>query len=161
MRRGLWAAHPAGPHAWNRGGVWDAYFAVVLAATLLIVFSTSNPAAARLVAAIALAATVPLYILVGRPAIAADRDTRRGTIYVVCMVALVVVAQTQVGPASWVMFAACPQCFMALSLPVRGLRPGPAAACQRRGGAAAGRPGGARQRAQARPRRRRQGGLVV
>ena len=27
-------------------------------------------------------AIVPLYILVGRPAIAADRDTRRGTIYV-------------------------------------------------------------------------------
>jgi signal transduction histidine kinase len=116
VRRGLWAAHPAGPHAWNRGGVWDAYFAVVLAATLLIVFSTSNPPAAR-VAAIALAATVPLYILVGRPAITADRDTRRGTIYVACMVALVVVAQTQAGPASWVMFAACPQCFMALSLP--------------------------------------------
>jgi signal transduction histidine kinase len=108
---------PAGQHAWNRGGVWDAYFAVVLAATLVIVFNTSNPLTARTVAAVSLAATVPLYLLVGRPAIAADRDTRRGTIYVVCMVGLVIVAQTQVGVSSWVMFAACPQCFMAMSLP--------------------------------------------
>jgi signal transduction histidine kinase len=108
---------PAGQHAWNRGGVWDAYFAVVLAATLVIVFNTSNPLTARTAAAVSLAATVPLYLLVGRPAIAADRDTRRGTIYVVCMVGLVIVAQTQVGVSSWVMFAACPQCFMAMSLP--------------------------------------------
>ena len=90
---------------------------MVLAATLVIVFSTSESLSARLVAAVSLTAIVPLYILIGRPAIAADRDTRRGTIYVVCMVALIVIAQTQVGAASWVMFAACPQCFMAMSLP--------------------------------------------
>jgi len=104
-------------HAWNRGGVWDAYFAVVLAATLVIVLATQATAAAHVVAVVSLLATVPLYILVGRPAIAADRDTRRGTIYVICLVVLVVIAQTQVGTASWVMFAACPQCFMAMSLP--------------------------------------------
>jgi signal transduction histidine kinase len=40
-----------------------------------------------------------------------------GTIYVICLVVLVVIAQTQVGTASWVMFGACPQCFMAMSLP--------------------------------------------
>ena len=97
--------------------MWDAYFGVVLAATLLIVFSTSDPLAARTVAAISLAATAPLYIFVGRPAIAADRDTRRGTIYVICLVILIVIAQLQVGTASWIMFAACPQCFMAMSLP--------------------------------------------
>ena len=104
-------------HAWNRGGVWDAYFAVVLAATLVIVLATQATAAAHVVAVVSLLATVPLYILVGRPAIAADRDTRRGTIYVICLVVLVLIAQTQVGTASWVMFAACPQCFMAMSLP--------------------------------------------
>jgi hypothetical protein len=63
-------------HAWNRGGVWDAYFAVVLAATLVIVLATQATAAAHVVAGVSLLATVPLYILVGRPAIAADRDTR-------------------------------------------------------------------------------------
>jgi len=108
---------PDGQHAWNRGGVWDTYYAVVLAATLLIVLTTSDPVTARAVAAISLAATVPLYLLVGRPAIACDRDTRMGTIYVICLVVLVVIAQTQVGTASWVMFGACPQCFMAMSLP--------------------------------------------
>src|SRR5690242_16866904 len=62
VRGGLWPAPPGSQHAWNRGGVWDAYFAVVLAATLVIVFSTSEPVNARLVAAASLAATVPLYI---------------------------------------------------------------------------------------------------
>ena len=104
-------------HAWNRGGVWDVYFAVVLAATLVIVFATNESATARVVAGVALLASVPLYLLLGRPAIRADRDTRRGTIYVVCLVVLVVIAQTQVGAASWIMFAACPQCFMAMTLP--------------------------------------------
>ena len=104
-------------HAWNRGGVWDVYFAVVLAATLVIVFATNESATARVAAGVALLASVPLYLLLGRPAIRADRDTRRGTIYVVCLVVLVVIAQTQVGAASWIMFAACPQCFMAMTLP--------------------------------------------
>ena len=108
---------PGERHAWHRAGLWDAYFGVVLAATLLIVLTTPDPPGARVVAAISLAATAPLYILAGRPAIAAERGTRRGTIYVICLVGLVVIAQTQVGPASWIMFAACPQCFMAVSLP--------------------------------------------
>jgi signal transduction histidine kinase len=105
------------PHAWSRGGVWDAYFAVVLAATLLIVLTSQGPLAGRVVAAVALTANVPLYLAVGRPAIAADRDTLRGTVFVLCMVALVVVAQVQESASSWVLFAACPLCFMAASLP--------------------------------------------
>lgn len=108
---------PGEGNAWNRPGMWDAYFAVVLAATLLIVLTTSNPVAARAVAAICLAATVPLYLLIGRPAICADRDTRRGTLYVICVIVLIVIAQTQDGASSWVLFAACPQCFMAMPLP--------------------------------------------
>ena len=109
---------PGDRHAWHRGErMWDAYYAVVLAATLVIILSTSDPLGARVVAAISLAATAPLYILIGRPAIASDRDTRMGTVYVICLVALVVIAQTQVGASSWVMFGACPQCFKAVSLP--------------------------------------------
>jgi len=104
-------------HAWNRGGVWDAYFAVVLAATLLIVLTAGGSLTARTVAALSLAATAPLYAFVGRPAIAADRDTRRGTIYVICLVILVIIAQALVPASSWILFAACPQCFMAMSLP--------------------------------------------
>jgi signal transduction histidine kinase len=104
-------------HAWNRGGVWDVYFAVVLAATLLIVVTSTGSVTARAVAAGSLLATVPLYLFIGRPAITCDRDTRRGTVYVICLVALVVVAQIQTTASSWIMFAACPQCFMAVSLP--------------------------------------------
>jgi signal transduction histidine kinase len=104
-------------HAWNRGGVWDAYFAVVLAATLLIVLTSQAPLAARVVAAVCLVAAVPLYIAIGRSALGADRGTLRGTIFVICMVALVIAAQIQDTASSWVMFAACPLCFMAVSLP--------------------------------------------
>ncbi len=104
-------------HAWNRGGVWDAYFAVVLAATLLIVLTSQGSIAARTIAAGSLVLIVPLYLTIGRPAIACDRDTRRGTIYVIGLVALVVVAQTQDSASSWILFAAAPQCFMAVPLP--------------------------------------------
>ena len=105
------------PHAWNRGGVWDTYFAVVLAAALLLVLTSSDPLTERAVAAASLVAIAPLYVFVGRPAIAADRDTRRGTVYVTGLLALVVIAQTQDAASSWIMFGACPQCFMAVSLP--------------------------------------------
>ena len=108
---------PGDRHAWNRAGLWDAYYAVVLAATLVIVLSSSDPVAERMVAAIALAAAAPLYVFIGRPAIACDRDTPMGAAYVICLVALVIVAQTQVDASSWIMFAACPQCFMAVTLP--------------------------------------------
>jgi hypothetical protein len=64
------------------------------------------------VAAVSLAAAALLYVLVGRPAIAGDRDTRMATLYVICLVALVIVAQTQVNASTWVLFAACPQCYM-------------------------------------------------
>lgn len=113
------AGRPLTPasHAWNKGGLWDAYFAVVLAATLLLVLGTADPLTARLAAAISLAATVPLYLLAGRPAIRAGQDTRMGTGYVLCLVVLVVVAQTQDSASSWVLFAACPQCFMAMTVP--------------------------------------------
>jgi signal transduction histidine kinase len=97
--------------------MWDAYFAVVLAATLLIVLATSDPVPARAAAAISLAATVPLYLLIGRPAICADRDTSMGTVYILAVIVLVVIAQTRVPASSWVLFAACPQCFMAMSPP--------------------------------------------
>ena len=109
---------PGDQHVWHRPWLWDAYYAVVLAATLLIVLTTSDPVATRTAAAISLAAAALLYVLAGRPAIAGDRDTRMATLYVICLVALVVIAQTQVYASSWVLFAACPQCYMALT-PVR------------------------------------------
>jgi signal transduction histidine kinase len=106
-----------GEHAWSRGGLWDIYFAVVLASTLLTVLTSAGPLAAKVGASVALSAIAPLYVLVGRPAIGADRDTRRGTVYVVFMVLLVVAAEFQVPGSAWVLFGACPQCFMATTVP--------------------------------------------
>jgi signal transduction histidine kinase len=106
-------------HAWNRGGPWwDAYFAVVLAATLLIVVTTPASVAARVVAVISLVLAAVLYAMVGRPAVMGGHGhhARLGTIYMICLVVLVAVAQSQVPDSSWVLFAACPQCFMAVPL---------------------------------------------
>jgi hypothetical protein len=65
-------------HAWNRGGVWDAYFAVVLAATLLIVLTTTGSVAARAVAAGAIVAIAPPYLAAGvRQARRLGPDRRR------------------------------------------------------------------------------------
>jgi signal transduction histidine kinase len=104
-------------HAWNRGGLWDIYYAVVLAATLLIVLTSGSPLAGRIGASVALCATAPLYVLVGRPAIGADRDVRRGTIYMALVIGCVMVAQLLVPLSAWVLFGACPQCFMAMTVP--------------------------------------------
>ncbi len=94
------SAAPARQHAWQ-GGLrrWDAYYAVILVATLLIVAVARPPHAA--LAAAALAAMAPWYLLVGRPAILADpAQPRRATIYLAGLFGLL---------------ALCPQCFMMAS----------------------------------------------
>ena len=66
-------------HAWNRGGVWDAYFAVVLAATLLIVLTGGGSLASRAVAALSLAATAPLYAEVLAQAASEEQEAAEAT----------------------------------------------------------------------------------
>jgi signal transduction histidine kinase len=100
---------------------WDAYYAVVFAASVAIVQAGSLQASGRIIASAALAAMVPWYIFLGRPLMQADETvwragasagvTRRGVVYLTGLVVMFAVAQSQ-DPSAWFLaFGLLPQCF--------------------------------------------------
>lgn len=101
-------------NAWAAGmGRWDIFYAVVLAATLVIVEAGSPFGPGKVAAAVALGAMVPWYLLVGRPHIRSGwpSTAARGTIYLTGIVVLFAIAAYQ-QPNTWFMaFALCPQCY--------------------------------------------------
>jgi signal transduction histidine kinase len=115
--------HPPRPDAWDGSMVrWDAYSAIILAATLAVVLLT-GPAHGRVGCAAALAAMIPWYLLVGRPAMTGDHDdlprgerpTWRGSLYLAGLVGLLTLALLASPQAAYILLALCPQCFMAES----------------------------------------------
>ncbi len=93
---------------------WDLYFFVVLVATFGIT-QVAGPASGldRLVASATLAAMVPWYLLVGRPAMYSGHQLAwRGIIYLIGLVPLLVLAQIFVNSITFILLALCPQCFM-------------------------------------------------
>lgn len=107
----------AARHAWERGAAnWDAYYAIVLVATLTLV-QIEGPTSARdrLLASAALVAMAAWYWFVGRGAIHDDQENAwRGTIYLIGLGVLLVAAQSLTLASSYALFALCPQCFMAV-----------------------------------------------
>jgi signal transduction histidine kinase len=102
-------------HDWSRGGLgWDIYYAVVLAAVLLIIGIGPAPGS-RAVAAAALAVMATWYVLVGRQQMQpADRPScggARAAVYIVGVTALFAAAQSQDPNAWFLAFALCPQFF--------------------------------------------------
>jgi signal transduction histidine kinase len=95
---------------------WDPYFAVVWTVTTLFIFVASSPGLrARLITAALFAATVPWYLLVGRPALlTAGADRPRAVVYTVGMVGLFLPLSLVVGECQLATFALAPQCFMLL-----------------------------------------------
>jgi signal transduction histidine kinase len=90
---------------------WDAYYAVVFAASAAIVQAGPITAPGRIIASAALAAMVPWYVWVGRPLTQLEEATRRGLVYLAGVVILFAVAQSQ-NPNAWFLaFALCPQFF--------------------------------------------------
>ena len=101
--------------AWTLGELrWDAYFAVVFIATVTITQVAGQASqSGRLLASAALAAMVPWYVLVGRPALYTNQNRpRRGTVYLIGLVPLLVVVQIGAGSGTFILLALCPQCFM-------------------------------------------------
>lgn len=111
---------PAGPKAadrWDRW--WTGYFTVAYVTAFVVVALTASTPSRRLVACSALAGATVLYAGLGRRVLRGDRQsTREAAIYLVLTVALVALAQSQVGAGSWTLFATCPQVFMIASLRV-------------------------------------------
>ncbi|MGI8328976.1 sensor histidine kinase [Actinomadura scrupuli] len=105
-------------HAWQRPGLlWDVYFGMVLAATLIIVQLQDHATGTeRLTATVLLAAMAPWYVFVGRPMVGRPDDSRRGTLYVLGLLPLLGFAQANVPAGSFVLFGLPAQCFMLLSV---------------------------------------------
>src|SRR5215469_12152977 len=101
--------------AWTMGELrWDVYFGVVLIASLTIAQIAGQASeSGRLLASGGLVAMVPWYLLVGRPALYSDRRRlRRGTVYLVGLVPLLIVVQIGAGAGTFILLALAPQCFM-------------------------------------------------
>jgi signal transduction histidine kinase len=105
----------ASADAWTLGELrWDSYFGIVLIATVVVVqIAGQATESGRLLASAALAAMVPWYLLVGRPALYGDQDRlRRGTVYLIGLIPLLVLVQIGTGAGTFILLALCPQCFM-------------------------------------------------
>jgi signal transduction histidine kinase len=103
--------------AWDgQVGRWDMYFAIVLIAALILVqVANPQPERYKLIASSGLVAMVPWYLLVGRRAMfGAGQPAWRGYLYVAGLVPLFVISQVPSGIEAFVLFALCPQCFMAI-----------------------------------------------
>jgi hypothetical protein len=110
-------AHPAGPHAYATGALWwDVYYGAVLAATLALAWVPSPTVLGRVIACAALAGGGVLYAAFGRRAIFEGGHSRRATLYLAGLAALVVLAESQSPESTRILFAVIPQCFMAAPL---------------------------------------------
>jgi signal transduction histidine kinase len=109
-------AAPAPQHAWQ-GGLrrWDAYSAIILAATLVIV-AVAEPLRHAAVTAALLVAMVPWFVLVGRPAMMGRDQPARAMIYLAGVFALLLAAEQSGAIVTFMLLALCPQCFMIVSL---------------------------------------------
>jgi signal transduction histidine kinase len=108
-----------GAYTWDRSfRLWDTYFAVVWAATLLFVLGTGHPGwPLRVLAAALLVPLVPLYVALGRPILRGEPpDERRALGYLTGAMALFLPSAVLVGETRMMTFALVPQCFIALRL---------------------------------------------
>jgi signal transduction histidine kinase len=106
---------------------WDFYYAVIWAAVVAIVEAGPISASGRIIAGAALAAMVPLYVVVGRPLMQMDEATwrsggggRRAAAYLVALIVLFAVAQSQNTDAWFLAFGLSPHCFHVMA-PRRGM----------------------------------------
>jgi signal transduction histidine kinase len=108
-----------GGHAWDRGTrAWDVYYTVVLASVLVLVLvlqaGQGLPGVQRAVAALALLAMAPWYLLHRRSVLYGDGSLRQGLIYLAGLWVLFTISVSQGVVVSFVLLALCPQCFLAL-----------------------------------------------
>ncbi|MET7479037.1 sensor histidine kinase [Streptomyces sp. NPDC005648] len=106
-------------HAWDRTiRLWDVYFAVAWAATLVLVLAAPHPGLpVRAVAAALLVPLVPWYVGVGRPLLQADPPDQGPAVrYLAWAIALFLPSAVLVGETRLMAFALIPQCFMTLHM---------------------------------------------
>lgn len=106
----------AGRHAWRSLGGWEALLAVSTLLPLAFTLSSDAPGREKAIAAGCLAAILPAYLLLGRPAIL-SHDRRRGTVYIALLILLFTPAGLVAPNTTFALFGLCPQCFMIFPAP--------------------------------------------
>ncbi|OIJ66727.1 sensor histidine kinase [Streptomyces mangrovisoli] len=108
-----------GAHAWDRSiRLWDAYFTVAWAATVVFVLTAAHPGwPVRALAAGLLLPLVPWYAAVGRALVQEDPPAQgRALRYLAVATLLFLSASVLVGETRLMAFALVPQCYMTLRL---------------------------------------------
>jgi signal transduction histidine kinase len=103
----------AGPHSWEgtlRG--WELLLVASVVIPAVFLALNDRPVGEKALPIVLLLAIIPLYVLLGRPAIVAE--DRRRPLYIVLLLVLFSPAVVIAPAVSFALFGLCPQCFMAL-----------------------------------------------
>ncbi|MEU4829148.1 sensor histidine kinase [Streptosporangium sp. NPDC023615] len=103
----------AGAHAWRSLRAWEALLVVGTLVPVGFVVTSGAPPHEKLIVTGCLLAILPLYLLLGRPAIV-SRDRPREIAYIVAVIALFTPAGLLSPNATFALFALYPQCFIVL-----------------------------------------------
>ncbi len=104
-------ARGAGAHAWESLRVWEVLLVLGLLPPIWVALTVDAPVAEKVIVAGCLAAILPLYVLLGRPAIVAG-DRLRGAIYIALLIALFTPPGLTASYVTFALFGLCPQCFI-------------------------------------------------
>lgn len=113
------ATRRAVPDAWLRSfWLWDLYFALALAATVVLVLTGGRSAGARAAAVALLLLGAVAYVVAGRAVVRRERPGRSGGVWTAIVSSLLVAVVALVPDGLWALFVVVPQVFMSVPLPV-------------------------------------------
>ncbi|MGW0590212.1 sensor histidine kinase [Streptosporangium sp. NPDC002607] len=101
----------AGVHAWQSLRGWEVLLVVGTLLPTWAALTVDVPWQEKVIVAGCLLSVLPLYLLLGRPAIVTN-DRRRGAVYIALLVVLFTPAGLTASYATFALFGLCPQCFI-------------------------------------------------
>ncbi|MET8047105.1 sensor histidine kinase [Streptosporangium sp. NPDC005286] len=101
----------AGVHAWQSLRGWEVLLVVGTLLPTWAALTVDAPWQEKVIVAGCLLSVLPLYLLLGRPAIVTN-DRRRGAVYIALLVVLFTPAGLTASYATFALFGLCPQCFI-------------------------------------------------
>ncbi|MER6171808.1 sensor histidine kinase [Streptosporangium sp. NPDC001681] len=101
----------AGVHAWQSLRGWEMLLVVGTLLPTWAALTVDVPWQEKVIVAGCLLSVLPLYLLLGRPAIVTN-DRRRGAVYIALLVVLFTPAGLTASYATFALFGLCPQCFI-------------------------------------------------
>ncbi|WP_436759545.1 sensor histidine kinase [Streptosporangium sp. V21-05] len=104
-------ARGAGAHAWESLWGWEVLLVIAVLLPTWTALSIDVPVREKVIVTGCLLAILPLYVLLGRPAILGE-DRPRGAVYIALLIALFAAPGLVAPYATFALFGLCPQCFM-------------------------------------------------